>query len=306
MDIVAKEAVAIDRGALKYAWFDGLVEATCSDPVTVREALAVLKPLAPGAFSVSFEGTLCSFLAEPKVFAGSDLAPWSSELFMQGLSRLMAALDADSIESTLRRTEVYAEGTREIIYSLGRGAVRELSRDRAVSSADLERAPRLAQLPASRGTIIRVSVIGAFLIIAAVLTAWQQGIVDRLFATSEHGIARSTGQFQDLLQYDLKQSLGNYEIEVRRGPRYPTTSAEVDRLLEGVEKTADRACVTVVAEGGTIYARLEDDQHRLLSAQPIDLRPLLSDEKNTATCRIPGRINAASVTLSLDKGEPQP
>jgi hypothetical protein len=306
MDIVAKEAALIDRTSLRYAWFDGLLEATCSDPGAVRDAVAALRALAPGAFTVRFEGSLCSILAESKVFAGSDLGSWSNEAFSAALRELMGTVEADSIESTLRRTEVYLDGTREIIYSLSRGTVREISRDRALSNNDLERAPRLAPAPASRATIVRTAVIVVLMLVAAVLVGWHEGIFDRMFAASQQGLAHSTGLFHELLQYEVKDSLGRYEVTVTRGPKYPSTSAEVEQLLAQTEKTSERACVNVVAEGGTIYAQLEDAEHHVIASEAIDLRPLLLDEKRTATCKLPGRISATAITLSLDKGEPKP
>ncbi|MCA8976569.1 MAG: hypothetical protein KDC98_17745, partial [Planctomycetes bacterium] len=140
-------------------------------------------------------------------------------------------------------------------------------------------------------------------VLAFALTAWTSGLVDRLLSANAQGLTVETGEFGDLLQIDVENDWGNYEVEIRRGPSHPDSAAAWEALATAAANEAARLHAVVVREGQDLYVQLRDDKDRMLAENKVNLRPLVTAADGTATVRLPGRITASRVVLSVTRYE---
>src|SRR6185503_2650618 len=104
---------------------------------------------------------------------------------------------------------------------------------------------------------------------------WSGGYVDKLLAPRPDALAVLDTEFTGLLHVDVATSWGSYGVTLRRGPKYPVSNEEIDRLRAEAATPVQRAAIDALAGGGTVYVRLEDDGGRVLEVTRADLRPLL-------------------------------
>ncbi|MCA8952415.1 MAG: hypothetical protein KDE27_23090, partial [Planctomycetes bacterium] len=212
-----------------------------------------------------------------------------------------------AVESTLRCTMVY---DREVAETLFRGVlpppagagVEPLTRVRPLAAGD--QPPELPSQPAPWRTMLRrreVAIVVPLLILAVGLSAWRSGLLDRLLAASARGLELRTGAFGDLLALEAESSWGDYEVALRRGPGYPTTSAAWEaRQREAVDE-ADRLPARLVREGQEIWVQLCDDDGEVLAETGANLRALVAAADGVVEVRVPGRMNATRIVLSVEE-----
>ena len=94
---------------------------------------------------------------------------------------------------------------------------------------------------------------------------------------------------------------GNYKVLIQRGVGYPSTSEEWDARATATEP--DRLRDAIMREGQDVWVQLRNEQGNVLEQQSVSLRPLVTEATATVELRLPGRITATQVVLSVNKSE---
>lgn len=291
----------LDPGEPRFAWFDGIVEGRLGDATLVREAASRANAAGFGRMDVGVDGGRFSVLMGEDTVLPRWMTDENRRLFANTLAEIASA-SAGPVESTLRCTEVFRNEVRETLFLAEGASIRALTRTRPVTEADLFRnpdggPPRAASM--GRG---RLAIVLVLLLVAFGSIAWFGGWVDKMLAARAESIAVDTGPFADYVDVTLQKSWGNYEVTLRRGKGFPVENARIEELKAKAATPADRAALDVVATGGKLWIRLEDEGGRGLTATPCELRPLLAGEDRKVVERLSGHILAARVKLSLDQG----
>ncbi len=293
-------------GPLRFVWFDGILTAPRpADLAPIRREVRRIGALGFGEPELQVEGARFTLMMPERCLPGERLAPGAREEFAGALQVVLDLLPGQGeVESTLRCTEVLADSTRETLFAAAGRELRAVGRLRPVQAQDLAHDP----LPPSRMPVTNLSRRGllglmALLVAGFGLLAWRTGWIDRIFSADFDALAAETGPFQDMLAVEVAGSWGDYEVTVSRGAGYPATREEVDRRLAASVSAADRAAVNAVADGGTIYLRVQDAEGRVLHVKEANLRPLISEEKGQVKERLPGAIAARAIRIALDAGK---
>lgn len=290
--------------AVRFGWFDGILEGSTSDPGAVGAAVDALNRAGPARVSLLVESMRCSILADDRPIAGERFRdPACAEDFLRALEAVVARLDGpDAPESTLRCTLVREGAVHETLFPVRGRAVRPVGRERPVLDADLARAPRADGAGATfRGASRRTAVaVALLLLLGAGLSAWQGGLLERFLAAKAEALALATGPFGDGLEVRAERSWGGYRVSVRRGRGYPADGPEATRRETEAASAAERAAARLVANGDTIFIRLVDAKGAVLASRPVSLRALLAHADGAATAELPGRRRAARVELALE------
>lgn len=290
----------LDSGEPRFAWFDGIVEGRLGDAAAVRDAASRANATGFGRMDVGVDGGRFSVLMDDTTVPASRMTDANRGALANALSEIAGA-SAGPVESTLRCTEVFRNEVRETLFLAEGGAIRALTRTRPVTEADNFRNPESPAPPPSMGRG-RLAVVLALFLVAFGIVAWTSGWVDRLLAAKSGAIRIETGPFADFIDVEVAKSWGVYEVKLRRGPGFPVANERLAELRAKASTPAERAALDVVAQGGEIWLRLEDEEGHGLAAAQTDLRPLVSGPDRTADAELPGRITAARVRLSLDAG----
>src|SRR5690606_34777262 len=140
----------------------------------------------------------------------------------------------DSVESNLRCRMVYAADVVETLFVVRRGEVEAVSRVRPRTPADDELlAP--AALVTGLANVRRRELVfaAAALLLVGLVAAWWSGWIDRVLAARAESLRIDTGPFGAMLAVGVERSLGNYRVELRRGPEYPATPEALAERREG-------------------------------------------------------------------------
>jgi hypothetical protein len=295
------EPPPLTSGRPRFAWFDGILEGTASDPAAVHAAARRVNALDFVRMDVSVEGGRFTVLLDDHDVPSERLTDGNRSALIAALGEIARAAGGP-VESTLRCTEVFAEGARETLFLPEAGSVRALTRTRGLTDADLGRGPGLAahhDAHASRGLFLAVA---ALLLVALGLWLWAGGWFDRLLAAKPAALVLDTGPFGDLVAVEVDGTWGDYSVVLRRGAGFPTSNEAWDARRAGAATPLERAAVEVASTGGQVWVRLEDADQYVLTAAAADLRPLLADAARTVEVRLAGRISGVRVHVDLDRG----
>lgn len=291
-------------------WFDGILDGPRDgDDVALRDRLARVNAVGMVDLQLELDAGRFNLLADDRVRAGSAPLGERAERFLAALDDLVAGAGADGpIESTLRCTTVHDGRVHETLFAVHQGRVRPVTRERALTAEDRAHIAgpddghmREPVVPLG-GRLL--AIVAALLLIAGGLVVWQTGMIDRAMAASVEDLDQRLGDFQGMLGVTSTSEFGRYEVEIARGPTYPAEAKAVDRLVADAETTARRAAVTAVADGSTVYIRVEDAEGTVVAAQPASLRALVTDPDGTVTIHVPGHRRAAAIVVALDHGMP--
>ncbi|HUR28967.1 MAG TPA: hypothetical protein VM509_12330, partial [Planctomycetota bacterium] len=209
-------------------------------------------------------------------------------------------------ESTLRCTEVFETRVRETLFRPVGVKLETVCRLRGKTPRDDARAPK--GLDAPRGLAgfewRTVAVLLALLLVGFGLSAWSSGWVDRVLSVEAGELTVERGAFEGLLDLELHQRWGKYEIVIRRGPAYPADARATEAALAAASTTSGRAAVNAVSNGEDVYVLIASAKGRTLASERVSLRPLLGDEHARVEAEIWGRMLAHQVRISLDDGKP--
>lgn len=294
------------RGNPRFAWFDGILEAPKGDLAAMRAAIGRVSATGFARLDLEVEGGRVSILVDDHPVGPALMTDANREALVGGLQAIVAALPPGArIESTLRCTEVFDGEVRETLFDASGGELRSVSCVRPATPDDLARAPVLElPLPSLRLGRKRTALLAVLFLVAFGVVAWQGGWLDAVFGASAGGLAVETDPFGKLLDATIETSWGAYVVKVRRGPEYPATNEQQDRLIAAAADPAHRAAVSAAVEGGVIYARIEDADGKVLESKRMELRPLVGSADAVVEARFQGRIAAARLRLALDAGPP--
>ena len=302
--MVEPEILDAGRGDCRYGWFEGVLTGPRPENSRLVQARTTFDGLGLGAVDVSTDGGRFAVLPPGDTLAGTTMSVDRLDDFVRALRELIVDLpDTGDVESSLRCTEVLEDETRETMFVAEGRDIRALSRVRPIADTDRQREPahvRAMETPQMGwGPLLTVL---ALLAVVFSLVAWQGGWVERVLSADVTTLAVDTGSFGSLLEAEIEPSWGEYEITLRRGATYADTAAQVEAAIARAGTAAERAAVNAVADGGTVYVRLENDDSIVLASRRVELRKLLTESDAKVRVRLPGRIRAATVRLALDSG----
>ncbi len=295
-------------GIPNYLWFAGIIEGprrdASIDPMLRRITHSICQ-LSLGTAELELEGGRFSIMMSEDTVNGSESNRGVRESFANLLGELTAVLAADGpLESTLRCTEVFPRQTVETLFSPSGDVVRAVSRARSTSDEDQRHAPAALVSPSALARIGRVKavVISVLSIATLIAVAWQGGLIDRAFAAQSSDIRIEVPGLGDTLQLTIDDEWGNYVVVLSRGIGYPETPAARDALFSNAVTTTELALLRAVADGDSLFIRIEDAENQVLGATRMSLRPLLSQPHNQVVARLPGQMNADHIRIALDAG----
>jgi hypothetical protein len=286
----------------EYGWFDGVLDGRIASAEALRKATRRWAALGLPEPSLDLDGGRFSFLPTDKSFEGALLDQAAQEKVLGVLEDLVGeGAEPGSVESTLRCTLVMGATTVESLFGMAGGELRNVSRQRPVSADDRLRRPRQAALSDSvRSMGLRRALLILVLVgLAFGLSAWRSGWVDRLLAADAQTLAVELGPFEGLVVVELDEAWGKYEVELARGPGYPATPDETASLLAAAPDNARRAAVNLVSNGDFAYLQLLDSGGEVVAETIVGLRGLVGEPEGTVESRLPGRMAARSLRLSL-------
>lgn len=257
-----------------------------------------------GRGEIRTEGGRFTLLLDDASRPGAGIGDAQREAFARGLSDLVESLpEGAPVESTLRCTEVFDGGTRESLFAPQGGELRVVARIRAHTAEDLERDPGHREITPpvalSRRGLVGLAVL---FIVAFGLWAWQQGYLDRLFGADAAELEVRGGPFEDLVAAEVTSEWGKYVVKLTRGERYPVDPKAVEALVSAAVDLEARSAVNAVANGDSLWVRLENGDGRVIAAEKVDLRDLVTDAKAEIEAQLDGQIGARVVRLALSSG----
>lgn len=304
------------HGTASYLWFGGIVEGPRRDPsldVKLRAVTSGINQLRLGQADLELDGGRFSILLNDETIPGERADNAKREQFLALLQDLQDSVaDAGVLESTLRCTEVFAEKTVESLFAPVGQQMRSVSRVREITAEDRRHAPAQQVKTSELAKMGKKKAIAILLLLVVTLSlyTWQTGLIDKIFAESGSQLEVEMSGLGRILTVEVSSSWGNYVIEIRRGESFPVNTQEREALLAATTDLAEQALLRTVVDGGTIYARIEDEENKVLRAQVLDLRPLLSigigigngDTDKKVVVKLPGMIRAWKLRLALDSG----
>lgn len=286
------------EGAVQELVFGGILDWRGGDVFEIERVVRKINRLGLAHVELDADGGRCSILFDDKPVPGAKATPTALDQLVDALQELVdASDDPQSAESTLHCSAIHPGEVVETLIGVENGRVTPVSRIR----------PRLveetAHNPVRTVAWRKVLPLSAALLIAFGLYAWQSGYLDRVFSAAPAEITVDTGPFGDRLKAKIQRKWGNYEITIRRGTAFPATVEAVTADKENAKGIADRAAITILSEGGTVYVHLVNSRGEQLDSKAVELRPLVEDENGKAVAKISGKIGAAGIRLALSKGE---
>ncbi|MCE9636900.1 MAG: hypothetical protein K8T90_14440 [Planctomycetes bacterium] len=299
----AADAAPRDPGPPRYGRIDGIIEGRVGDSAAARDAVRQANEAGYARLDIEMDGGRFSALPDADAILPAQMTDDRRAAFFKGLREFAAASDGP-VESTLRCTEVFENVVRETLFlpdDSGR-SLRSLTRERPVTAAERSGAAKAddAPPPMPKG---RMALLAVLLVVAFGLVAWTGGWIDRVFSPEAAKLTADTAVFGDLVTVEVGGAWGDYEVKVRRGPSYPATTADVEALERAAADPARRAAVRAVADGGTIWLRLENSAGKGVAAKQVELRPLVERADRFVDAKLPGHMSAAKVRLALDAGD---
>lgn len=281
---------------------DGILDGRVRDAQALREAVERLSTCGAGAFRLDITGGRFSLLpVETHVPPGAfDLTAQSD--FLDRLHEVVQAAQDNSVEATLRCKLVYGAEVAETLFVVRGARVEPLTRRRPAVSGDAPALPTTDAGPWA-GLQRRQLLLLAPLLLALIgLLAWQSGYVDRILAARAEQLTTETGPFDDMLEVRVDRSWGYYEVTVTRGAGYPDSPEALEARKASVQELAGQAACTVVGDGDDLFVQLLDGSGEVLTAERAELRSLLTEDSGEVVVKLEGRMAAATVRLSLDRG----
>jgi hypothetical protein len=280
---------------------EGSLDGRVADAGALRAAVDDLGRAGAGSFRADVTGGRFSLLPVDTHVPAGRFDEDAQAAFVERLQRVVAAAQPGSVETNLRCKLVYRDQVAETLFVVRAGVVEPITRRRPRAADDGGALPpghAADRLPVRRRELLWLAPV---LLIVGLLVAWQSGWIDRVLAARAEGLQLDTGPFTDLLAITTERAWGNYAVELRRGAGYPTTPAALAARRDGSADLTERAACEVVGDGGALFVQLLRDDGEVLDEARVELRVLLADPAGVATARLPGRIAATGVRLSLSE-----
>lgn len=299
------DATAAPLGAPLGAFIEGILDGRVGDGAKLAEAVRVLGQAGAGPFRLDVQGGRFSLLPVETQIASAAFDDAAQTAFLHALHGVLAAAAPGTVEANLRCRLVYAQEVAETLFVIRGAAVEPLTRRRPRRPED-DAGLLATTLPQPLGLRRReLLVLAPVLLVLGLLVAWQTGWIDRVLAARAEGLTREAGPFGAMLDVQVERTWGNYRVRLRRGADYPATPADVaQKKAAAADHTHASAC-DIVGDGRDLFVQLLDGDHKVLAEERADLRPLLASAEAEVVTKLPGRIGARTVRLSIHQA-PRP
>ncbi len=290
----------------RYGWFDGIIQGRQEGESQILHGFVEeLNQVGLASFSLDIDGGRFSILAEDQTISGETLSQEKVERFFQNLKTLPSLLEnPQTVESTLRATFVKEEEVVEAIFTPIRGEFQSLCKRRGISDSDKGRDPNSKHLaPVSRRAVIGGIGLGIFVLAWIFFGAYRRGIFGRVLSPSAESMKVELDPLQGFLRGNVSKSWGKYQLELKRGPKYPKRGKDFASLIQNAKDPVAKAFFLRLQDGGGIWVFLLSENGKVLDSQSVSLAPLLQD--SSARVEFLGRIGAKSLRLSLYPKERQ-
>lgn len=299
-------AVPPPTGAPLSVHFDGILDGRVVDAPALQAAAEALSQLGGGTFQVDIDGGRFSLLPAGEELPGDRFDEAAQARFVKLLGDVLAAAAPGSVEATLRCRLGYPEQIVETWFRAGRAGIEPLSRVRPRTAEDgAFAAPTAATRPPLGIGRRELLILAPLLLVAGLLYFWQAGLLDRMLSARAEQIRFDTGPFGSMLDVAIERSWGQYEVRLRRGPAYPADPAAVQQAQTTAAGLPQRAAAELVGNGGELWLQMRDVEGKVLDAVPVQLRALLVAAEGEVKARLPGRMQAQTVALSLTREAPK-
>ncbi len=305
---MSAEVVEPPSGAVRFAWFGGILEGSVSDQGALGNLVGEINTLGLAYADLELERGRFSLIFDKQTVPSSRLDPKKSARLVELLNLVVELCSEPAqLESTLHCTEVYEDGVVETLFAIHAGSLDCVSRRRDVKPSDLAKGGALNSgpknpLPGMSRPLILV-VLALFITVSG-LMAWRSGLVGQIAAAKAETLTVDCALFHNTLAADLEGSWGTYRVTITRGADYPKAPGDADSLKESANTTAEAAAVQRVINGGTAFVQLLDKNGKVVEAEEISLASLLTDE-TPIRAKLKGRSDARSIRLALDAGLPR-
>lgn len=301
----SREPLTPPGGAPEQVRFDGILDGRVADPERLREAVAALNGLRFLGFDCDVDGGRFTLLPDGRPFADPGFDEEGQTRLLEALSAVVATAAPGSVESTLRCRMLYPSQVVETLFRAAGSGIEPLSRIRERTAAD--GLPAEAEALGGRLGLGRrqLLLLAPLLLLAAALIAWRAGWIERVLAARAENLEIDTGPFGDMLAVEIGRSWGDYVVRIRRGPGYPPTARELQRIQSETDDLAVRAACEAVGSGGLVWLQLHSSEDTWLDAAAANLRPLVVAADGVVEQRLPGRIFAHRLILALSDGKPR-
>ena len=293
-------------GAVRHAWFGGILEGRMTDAGLLKPLVRRLNQLGMAEAELELEGGRFSLMLDDAKVPGERMTDEAMRDFAGLLQDLVEASGAPhAAESTLHCTCVYDDAVVETLFQVTEEGVAARSRVRPLEQDDARQRPEAVAAALRRIGTRRAALMGALLLVVFVLMAWVSGYLDRLLSHSAEDLAHDTGPFGETLALSVEKSWGNYKVTLVRGPDYPANAAEAALRAAELTGLVEKSAYGIVVAGGRMYVQLLDKEQKVLASKEVELRALLTSGDAEVTAKLPGRIRAHALRLSLERGLPQ-
>lgn len=280
------------------AFVEGLLDGRVADGNLLVTATAALGQAGAGAFRCDIQGGRFTLLPlETRIAGGFDTA--AQARFLQALEQVLAGAQPGTVEGNLRCRLVHADEVTETLFVVRGDRLEPLTRRRPRTPADaVDTLPREPQLPL--GLRLReVAWAAPILLLVGLVFAWQSGWIDRVLAARAEALRVDAGPFGSMLATTVERSWGNYEVSLRRGADYPATPQAVEERQKLQTEHAERTALGIVGDGRDLFVQLLGGEQQVLAEGRADVRPLLAAADATVVVKLPGRMGATGLRLSI-------
>ena len=288
----------------EFACFDGIMEGKRKDDEQLEKDLDEVNSVGLVHLDLEYDGGRFSLLADNTPMPVSRLTEPQREAFVKKLSVLVENMGTNgNIESTLRCSVVSDEKVQETFFAVANSTLKPCSREREVTRQDFleqqepDNQSFLAEFISRDRRLAGAAV--ALMMVLTVFFFWHSGLVQRFSAPSAETVQTHCGPLEGLIRMTPRSSWGDYSITIHRGPEYPDSKGELDRLLKQADSLEIRAAVNAVSNGSAIYVRTEDGSGRVLSEKSVTLRQLIAGPEKTVTLSLPGHMSTRKISAAL-------
>jgi len=280
------------------AFVEGLLDGRVADADALQAATRELSSAGGGPFRCDIQGGRFSLLPiDTPMPPGFDDA--AQDRFLAALQKVVAGGVPGSVEGNLRCRLLFADEVTETLFVVRGDRIEPLSRRRPRTPDDT--VPAMPAAPPTPFGLRRrdLAWIAPLLLLAGTAVAWQAGWIDRVLAARADGLQRDAGPFGTMLAFEVGRAWGNYDVTLRRGADYPATPQAVEERRRAASDHAAGAATSIVGDGRELYVQVVDDSGHVLAETKVDVRPLLTAAEAVVTAKLPGRIGATAVRLSI-------
>lgn len=283
-------------GAPQQVELGGILDGRVDDVAALRAAVGHLGRAGLGPFELECSGARFSLLPKSVRVSGKGFDESAQHRFLEALSAVVACAREGTVESTLHARLQYPDQMVETLFLCKEGKVQPLSRVRVAEVASSS-----AETPPKRFALGRreMLLVAAGLLFAGVMWLWRSGLGEQALEARKEPLVASTGPFGELLTVKAERSMGAYRVEVRRGPSYPNSPADLAKLVGEAGTLLERAAREAVGSGSRAQVELVDEQGVVLDATTVALSSLLEKPEASVAVLLPARLKAVQLRLAL-------